>query len=115
MNCCDYNCTQGRDCPARKPKVCPHCQGIGYDASGLPCTCVTAKVAKVGQRMHGHEPLRASTWRAYLKDLARSVFLALAVVLVSAIVVSVLTGCTTTAKTRTGTLPDGSEYCVIEG
>jgi hypothetical protein len=19
MNCCDYNCTQGRDCPARKP------------------------------------------------------------------------------------------------
>ena len=21
MNCCDYNCTQGRDCPVRKQRI----------------------------------------------------------------------------------------------
>ena len=38
MNCCDDygNCNQGRECPIRK---CPHCHGMGYDSSGLKCTC----------------------------------------------------------------------------
>ena len=38
MNCCDEygNCRQGRDCPIRQ---CPHCRGMGYDASGQKCTC----------------------------------------------------------------------------
>jgi len=60
MNCCDEygDCRQGRDCPAR--------------------------VAKVGKRMHGKEPLNASAWRMYLKDLARSMLIVLAVMLVSA-------------------------------
>lgn len=69
MNCCDYNCNQGRDCPARQ--ACKHCRGIGYDASGHPCTCCTpANVAKVGTRMPGPEPLRGSSWRQHLRHLA---------------------------------------------
>lgn len=88
MNCCDYDCTQGRDCPARK---CPHCFGIGYDASGYACNCTTpAKVAKVGRKEHGKEALRGSPWRLYLKDLAQSMFIVLAVLVVSAAVVGVL-------------------------
>ena len=87
MNCCDYDCTQGRNCPARK---CPHCFGIGYDASGYACTCVTAKVAKVGKRMHAPKPLNGSQWRRQLKDLARAMLLVLSVLLISAIVVGVM-------------------------
>ena len=69
MNCCDYDCTQGRDCPARA--ACKHCYGIGYDASGYPCTCTTpARVAKVGKRMHGPEPLNGSVWHRQLRHLA---------------------------------------------
>ena len=44
MNCCDYNCNQGRNCPAR--------------------------VAKVGQRTPAAEPLSGKTWRDYMPDLA---------------------------------------------
>ena len=33
---CNNNCGQGDNCPAR---VCPHCRGLGNDASGYPCTC----------------------------------------------------------------------------
>ena len=70
MNCCDYNCAQGRDCPARKPAPCPHCRGLGYDASGYPCTCTTpARVAKVGKRLHGPEPLRDTPWRRHMRHL----------------------------------------------
>lgn len=54
MNCCDYECNQGRDCPAR--------------------------VAKVGQKMQAAEPLPASVWRRQLKRL---VYWMLAVVLAS--------------------------------
>lgn len=66
MSCCDEygECRQGRDCPIR--------------------------VAKVGKRMPGPEPLRGSPWRRHLKDLASAMLLVLAVLLVSAIVVGVL-------------------------
>jgi hypothetical protein len=45
MNCCDQfgNCNQGRDCPVR--------------------------VARVGQKMHGPEPIRGAGWRHWLKRL----------------------------------------------
>lgn len=43
MNCCNYDCNQGRDCSAR--------------------------VAKVGQRMHGPNPLPNSIWRYQLRRL----------------------------------------------
>lgn len=83
MNCCDYDCNQGRDCPARKPATCPHCHGIGYDASGHPCTCtMPANVAKVGTRMHGPEPLPTITWRDYLGDLARAMLFVIAILLI---------------------------------
>ena len=88
MNCCDYDCTQGRDCPARK---CPHCFGIGYDASGYACTCMTpARVAKVGKRMHGPKPLQGSQWRGHLKDLARVALVTIAVMLVSGLTVALV-------------------------
>jgi len=87
MNCCDYDCNQGRDCPARK---CRHCYGTGYDASGHPCTCKPAKVAKVGRKDHGKAALPRSLAGAYLKDLARAMLLILAVMLVSAAVVAIL-------------------------
>ncbi len=43
MNCCDYDCNQGRECPVQ--------------------------VAKVGQRMHGPDPLPNSIWRYQLRRL----------------------------------------------
>ena len=45
--CCNYGCNQGRNCPARK---CPHCHGMGYDASGQKCTC------------QPHEPNNTMAW-----------------------------------------------------
>jgi hypothetical protein len=53
MNCCDYQCNQGRDCPAR--------------------------MAKVGQRMHGPDPLPPPTWRNQLQHLARWILVCVAV------------------------------------
>lgn len=44
MNCCDYDCNQGRNCPAR--------------------------VAPVGRRMPGPDPLTGPTWRDHLPQLA---------------------------------------------
>jgi hypothetical protein len=43
MNCCNYDCNQGRECPVR--------------------------VAKVGQRMRGPDPLPNSIWRYQLRRL----------------------------------------------
>ena len=54
MNCCDYDCNQGHNCPAR--------------------------VARVGQKMQAAEPLPESVWRYWLKRL---VYLVLAVLLAS--------------------------------
>lgn len=62
--CCNHECNQGRDCPAR--------------------------VAKVGKRMHAPKPLNGSQWRRQLKDLARAMLLVLSVLLISAIVVGVM-------------------------
>lgn len=69
---------------------CPHCYGIGYDASGYTCTCVTAEVARVGKRMHDKAPLPASGARAYMRHVARALLLTLALLLTSAVVVGVL-------------------------
>ena len=71
--------------------TCPHCYGIGYDASGYTCTCQQAEVAKVGRKYPGRDALRGCPWRLYLKDLARSLLLVLAVMMVSAIVVGIMT------------------------
>ena len=68
MNCCDYNCNQGRNCPARKPVT----------------------VAKVGKRMQGPEPLHASPWRAYLKYLAAAMLVVVASFTFSAAVVALI-------------------------
>lgn len=45
MNCCDYDCNQGRECPAR--------------------------VAKVKQRVPAAELLPPSTWREKLRKYSR--------------------------------------------
>lgn len=65
MTCCNHNCNQGRDCPAR--------------------------VAKIGRKEHGREPLRGSAWRRQLRYLAGSMLACLAVMLVSAAVVGIMT------------------------
>lgn len=92
MNCCDYDCSQGRDCPARNRPICKHCYGLGYDASGYTCTCARpAAVAKAGKRTHGPEPLPRSMWRTHLGSLARAMLLCLAVVMVSGVTVALVT------------------------
>lgn len=88
MNCCDYDCTQGRDCPARAS--CKHCYSIGYDASGMRCDCqMPARVAKVKRRIHTKDPLPASPSRAYLRHLAKWMLIALAVMLMAALTLGV--------------------------
>ncbi len=49
-----------------------------------------AKVARVGRRLPGQEALPRSPWRTYLRDLARVMLLAIAVSLVSAATVLVM-------------------------
>jgi uncharacterized integral membrane protein len=69
MNCCDYDCTQGPNCPARKPVT----------------------VANAGQRCPGPEPLPATTsWRAYLGYLTAAMLLTFAVMAVSGVTVMLL-------------------------
>jgi hypothetical protein len=70
MNCCDDfgKCTQGHNCPARKPVT----------------------VAKIGQRCPGPEPLPATSWRAYLSYLAAAMLLTFAVMAVSGLTVMLL-------------------------
>jgi hypothetical protein len=91
VNCCDDfgRCTRGPGCPAGEP--CPHCRGLGYDASGYTCTCVKpAEVAKVGRKYQDRDPLPASPWRAYLRHLAWAMLLVVAVTLVSGLTVGLL-------------------------
>ena len=66
MNCCDYDCNQGRDCPVR--------------------------VAKVGQRHQDAEPLPPITWRRHLRDLAAAMLLTILAIILSAALVVVLVG-----------------------
>lgn len=86
MNCCTYDCHQGDLCPARK---CQHCYGIGYDASGYPCTCQPTQVARVGKRMHAKAPLPASAWRAYMRHIAKWMLIAITTALVVGLGLSV--------------------------
>ena len=87
MNCCDYECNQGRDCPAR---ACPHCRGLGFDASGMRCDCqMPARPAKVGRRMHAKDPLPASPSRAYLRHLAKWMLVAIGATLLAALALGV--------------------------
>lgn len=62
---------------------CPHCFGLGYDASGQRCTCTNAcppaKVARVRQRIPGLPPLPPSTWRQRLRAIAEWALLGLSV------------------------------------
>jgi hypothetical protein len=57
MNCCDYDCNQGRDCPARKPLR----QVVEEDMG------VAAKPAKVRQRYPMINRETPSHWRKTLK------------------------------------------------
>lgn len=85
MNCCDYDCNQGRDCPARA-SVCKRCHGIGYDASGQHCTCrQPTKVARIGRKDYAREPLPVSASRTYLRDLAKWMLIVLALLLAMAL------------------------------
>lgn len=70
MSCCDkhgHKCNQGRNCPER-----------------------IAKVAKIGRKDYAKEPLRGSPWRVYLRHLAKWLLICLAMMLISAIVVGIV-------------------------
>ena len=63
-NCCDtycanHGCNQGRNCPAR--------------------------VASIGKKMHGPEPLSESPWRRQLKILAKWMLIAICVLSIMSI------------------------------
>lgn len=78
MNCCDYDCNQGDNCPVRK---CKHCYGIGYDASGHPCSCscaAPAKVAKAKATLLDREALPPTEWRDQVQHLAKWMLWAIA-------------------------------------
>jgi hypothetical protein len=64
MTCCDHDCEQGRECPAR--------------------------VAKIGQRIPAADPLPPSTWRESLRDFAAAVLLTTLGMLVGALIVGVM-------------------------
>ena len=49
-----------------------------------------AVTAKIGQRHQGKPPLPPSTWRRYLKDLARVMLLVIAVMFTSALTVALI-------------------------
>ena len=57
MNCCDYDCVQGRECPARVAK----CKPVMLDA----------------------EPLPPSSATGYLKNMATAMLMVLATILVT--------------------------------
>ena len=89
MNCCDYDCNQGKDCPARKP-VCKHCYGLGYDASGYACTCEPAQVAKARPVMLDREILPPTRWRSYVRELAKWMLGVLALLLYAVLASAIL-------------------------
>jgi hypothetical protein len=62
--CCNQDCNQGRDCPAR--------------------------VAKVGRRTQDRDPLPPSQFRRYLPDLARAALYTLVVLFTAAIALTFL-------------------------
>lgn len=64
MNCCDYDCNQGRDCPARGP---------------------AAKVARIGRKDYAREPLPVSASRTYLRHLAKWMLIVLVLLLALAL------------------------------
>lgn len=47
MNCCDYECNQGRECPVR-----------------------ATPVARIGRKDYGREELPPVTWRSTVRSLA---------------------------------------------
>jgi hypothetical protein len=96
MNCCDYECNQGRDCPARKPtwprlpEICPTATATATTPAATPALAVPADVAKVGKRMQAAEPLRGASWRREHKHLARALLLCVAVMFISAMTVALV-------------------------
>lgn len=82
--CMNHGCNRGPGCPAGT--ACYSMPGCKDTACpGHP----GAKVARIGRKDYGREPLPRSPWRVYLKDLARSMLIVLAVIGISAAVVGV--------------------------
>lgn len=67
MNCCDYECNQGRDCPVRQ-----------------------SNVARVGRRTQAHPPLPPSPVRDRVKHLAKWMLAVIALLLYAALLAVVL-------------------------
>lgn len=60
---------------------CPH-TGCKFPDCDCPSTC-PARVAKIGQRTPGPEPITGTSWRDHLPNLALAVLLVAAVIVIS--------------------------------
>lgn len=64
MNCCDYDCHQGRDCPAR--------------------------VARIGRKDYDREELPPSIWREQLRQLGKWMLIVWSLLFYAALLSAVL-------------------------
>ena len=67
MNCCDYDCHQGRDCPVR-----------------------AAKVAHIGRKDYARAELPPITWRRQLRHLAKWMLIAISLLFYAALLSAVM-------------------------
>lgn len=83
--CMNHGCNRGPSCPAGGAcHSMPGCQDTA--CPGHP----GQRVARVGRRYYGPEPLRGSPWHRYLKHLARSFLLLIVVMLSTAVAITLI-------------------------
>lgn len=84
--CMNHGCNRGPGCPAGTA-----CHSMpGCKDTACPGHPGAARVARVGQRYQGPEPLRGSPWRRHLKELARAFLLLIAVMLATALAAALI-------------------------
>lgn len=67
MNCCDYNCKQGRNCPAR-----------------------ATPVASIGRKDYARAELPPSTWRHQLRRVGKLVLFVISMLFYAALLSAVI-------------------------
>lgn len=84
--CNNHGCNRGPSCPAGAGcHSMPGCKDTHCPGHPGP-----ARVAKIGRKEHGREPLRGSAWRRQLKYLATAMLGTLAVMLIAGATVALI-------------------------